>query len=49
MIDEPPLDDGFVKATVNLPVLAVTVPIVGAPATVNGLPDFAALDRKSVV
>ena len=39
MIDAPPLDDGAVKATVNLAAPAVTVPIVGAPATdatVNG-------------
>ena len=43
MIVEPPLDDGAVKATVNLPVLAVTVPIVGAPGKLAGLPDFAAL------
>ena len=30
MIVAPPLDDGFVNVTVNLPAVAVTVPIVGA-------------------
>ena len=37
MIVAPPLDDGAVKGTVNLPVLAVTAPIVGAPAIVRGI------------
>ena len=43
MIVAPPFDTGVVKATVNWAALPVTELIVGAPATVNGTPDIAAL------
>jgi hypothetical protein len=40
VIGEPPLLDGAAKVTVAWPLLAVAVPIVGAPGTVAGIIEF---------